>query len=209
MSAIDLRDAVREAKATELSRLGSSKALYAATEGQLEAEEVLRAAADAELAAAETFEAWAEAEPDDRAAAAFASTAEEERAHYETVLAELDDHEPADGVPALPAHLRGVEGTLPRSGALLGRVLVADESKSQYVGYFVGNADPQTAGVFRELRSDLEVQEERALELLEEVCEAQDDWAAAESAATEAVAAAYEAHVETLESLGVDPKPVC
>jgi len=209
MSATDVRDAVREQLATELSRLGSSKALYAATEGELESEAVLHAAADAELAAADTFAAWAEAEPDDRAAATFATTAEEERDHYETVLAELDDHEPVGSVPGLPAHLRSVEGTIARAGALLGRVLVADESKSQYVGYFVGNADPQTAGVFRELRGDLDEQEERALELLETLCETENDWTAAELAALDAVEAAYEFHVETLESLGVDPKPVC
>lgn len=205
----DIRDAVRESMATELSRLGSSKALYAATEGQLEGDEVLHAAADAELAAAETFEAWADAEPDDRAAAAFATTAETERDHYETVLAAVDDHEPAAEVPPLPAHLRDVEGTVARAGAFLGRVLVADESKSQYVGYFVGNADPQTAGIFRELREDLDAQAERALELLGDVCEAESDWDAAERAATGAVEASYQAHVDTLESLGVDPKPVC
>lgn len=209
MTAADLRDAVREEMATELSRLGSSKSLYAATEGELEAERVFEAAATAERAAAETFDAWADDESDGSAADAFAETAAEEFEHFETVRAELDEYQAPDEVPALPAHLREVEATVERAGALLGRVLVADESKSQFVGYFTGNADPQTASLFRDLRGDLDDQEERALELLADVCDDDADWEAAEAAAIEAVRVAYDEHVETLEGLGVDPKPVC
>lgn len=215
MNADALLDAVREATATELSRLGSSKALYAATEGDLDAESVFRAAATAERAAAETFEAWANAEADETAAAAFRETAAEEREHAARVREELDGdtaEESAGGdedLPALATHLRDLDDTVARAGGFLGRVLVADESKSQYVGYFVGDADPQSAAVFRELRGDLEGQRERALDLLDAVCETEEDWERAEAAAVGAIEAAYEAHVEALESLGVDPKPVC
>ncbi len=215
MNADALLDAVREATATELSRLGSSKALYAATEGDLDAESVFRAAATAERAAAETFEAWANAEADETAAAAFRETAAEEREHAARVREELDGdtaEESAGGaedLPALAPHLRDLDATVARAGGFLGRVLVADESKSQYVGYFVGDADPQSAAVFRELRGDLEGQRERALDLLDAVCETEEDWERAEAAAVGAIEAAYEAHVEALESLGVDPKPVC
>lgn len=217
MNADALLDAVREATATELSRLGSSKALYAATGGNLDAESVFRAAAIAERAAAETFEAWADAEGNEAAAAAFRETAAEERGHAERVREELDGAAEAGGeatasdedTPAMATHLREIDDTVARAGGFLGRVLVADESKSQYVGYFVGDADPSSAAVFRDLRGDLEGQRERALDLLEAVCETDEDWDRAEAAAGGAIEAAYEAHVETLESLGVDPKPVC
>ncbi|MFB6234818.1 MAG: rubrerythrin family protein [Halopenitus sp.] len=217
MTPDDLLDAVREAKATELSRLGSSKALYAATEGEIEADRVLRAAATAERAAAKTFDAWADDEANEDAAAAFRATAEEEHDHFDRVREELGEDElPAESgngeeaeLPALAAHLRSIDNTVARAGALLGRVLVADESKSQYIGYFVGDADPQTASVFRDLRGDLDGQQERALDLLETVCDEESDWETAESAALDAIDAAYEAQVEALESLGVNPKPVC
>ena len=209
MSATDVRDAVTEQKATELSRLGSSKSLYAATGGEMEGDAVLAAAADADQAAADLFAAWAADEDDDEATAAFEETADEEDDHVETILAELDDYEPSADGNELADHLHGIEGTAARAGAFLGRVLVADEEKSQYVGYFVGNADPQTASLFRELRGDLDEQEARAMELLDSVCEDDDDWDTAQAAALEAVQIAYEAHVATLEDLGVDPKPVC
>jgi hypothetical protein len=210
MSADDVHERVRSELATELSRLGSSKALYAATEGELNADRVLRAAAVAELAAAETFEAWADDEEDDAAAEVFAAIAAEERDHFDRVREELDDDpELGDDLPAIPSHLRSLDGTLERAGALLGRVLVADESKSQYVGYFVGDADPQTAAVFRDLRGDLESQRERALDLIDRVGVDEADLEVAREAAAAVVEIAYEEHVETLESLGVDPKPVC
>ena len=50
---------------TVLSRLGSSKGLYADTEGTMERAAVLRAAATGEFHARETFEGWAEGETDD------------------------------------------------------------------------------------------------------------------------------------------------
>jgi len=209
MSASDVRNAVQEAKATELSRLGSSKSLYAATGGEMEGDAVLAAAADADAAAADAFEAWAESEENEQAREVFEGAAVDERDHVETILAELGDHVPDTEDDAMADHLHTIEGTVARAGAFLGRVLVADGSKSQYVGYFVGNADPQTASVFRDLRGDLDEQEERALELLDAVCESDADWDAAETAALETVATAYEAHVATLEDLGVDPKPVC
>jgi hypothetical protein len=209
MDATDVRDVVQERKATELSRLGSSKSLYAATGGEMEAEAVLAAAADADRAAAAVFEAWAEDEDNERAREVYATTAEENRANAETVADELDDYQAGETAPPLVAHLREIDGTVPRAGAFLGYVLVADERASQYVGFFVGNADPQTASVFREVRGDLEEHEGRALELLDAVCADEDDWDDARAAALQAVEVAYEAHVETLEDLGVDPKPVC
>lgn len=202
-------EAVRTDNQTALSRLGSSKALYADTSGEMDDEAVLAAAATAEHHAAETFGTWA-AEADEPAVAdAFATTATEERTHYETVSGELDDHTP-DEAPAIQGFLRDRTATVGRLGGLVGRTLAAEQSKSQVTGYFVGQAAPTTAQLFREMGEDLDAQLERALELLADTCGDDDDcWDRAKQAADGAIQAAYEDYTETLEGMGVDPKPVC
>ncbi|WP_138005017.1 rubrerythrin family protein [Halalkalirubrum salinum] len=213
MTSSALRDRIETKNATALSRLGSSKALYAETGGELDATTVLRAAAVAERAAQETLEGWAEDESHEGARETFESIAAVEAEHFETVVSKLDD--PADedldtsDVPAIQAVLREYEATIDRAGALLGRCLVAKKSKEQYTGYFVGDADPRTASVFRELGSDVTEQIEQALELIEEVCADDADVDQAVEAATEAIQAAYEEYTDSLESMGVNPKPVC
>ncbi len=203
-------EAVREDNQTALSRLGSSKSLYADTGGDIDTEPVLRATADAEHAAWETFLEWADDEPHEEAREAFEATAGEERDHYETVLDHLEDeaYEPRE-IPALHEYLRGLESTVERVGAFVGRVLASKRSKEQVVGYFVGDADPQTASVFREFGDDLDAQLERAEELLETVCESEEDRERAQETANGAIEAAYGEYVETLESMGANPKPVC
>ena len=208
----DFIDTIKTENSTALSRLGSSKALYAETSGELEAEAVLHAAAIAEDAARETFEAWADDEADAAAAELFADVANEEADHYDTVAAEIDNPSRAADVADLPAiqeTLRGFESTVDRAGGLVGRCLVAKKSKEQYTGYFVGDANPQTASVFRDLGSDVEAQLTRAAELVEAVCETADDREQAHTAATEAIQAAYTEYTESLVSMGVNPKPVC
>lgn len=203
-------ETVREENRTALSRLGSSKSLYAATEGDIDTVPVLRATADAEHAAWRTFEAWAADEGHETAREAFEATAAEEREHYETVCEELEDHDPDDApLPALHEYLRDLEGTVERAGGLVGRILASEKSKSQIVGYFVGDADPQTAQLFRAFGDDLDGQVDRASELLEAVCEDDSEWERAEEAATGAIEAAYGEYVETLEEMGANPKPVC
>ncbi len=199
---------VRETNQTPLSRLGSSKSLYAATDGDIDTEPVLEATADAEYAAWQTFGEWAEDESNDRAREAFETTADEERRHYETVSEQLEAYDPQD-VPALHEYLRGLEATVPRAGAFAGRILASKRSKEQVVGYFVGNADPQSAQLFRDFGDDLDDQLERVTDLLEAVCDGEDDWDRAEEAATEAIEAAYGEYVENLEAMGANPKPVC
>ncbi len=112
-------------------------------------------------------------------------------------------------MPALHEYLRGLESTVERVGAFAGRVLASKRSKEQVVGYFVGDADPQTAGVFRDFGDDLDAQLERVDDLLEDVCASDDDWERAEDAATGAIEAAYGEYVENLEAMGANPKPVC
>jgi len=211
MSADDFADGVRDRNETALSRLGSSKSLYADTEGEMEAEAVLRAAATAEHHAAETYRGWANDAADDRAREAWATTAAEEEAHHEQVTARLDgDHDPGEeSTPAIQAYLRGLSDPVERVGAFVGRTVAADRSKEQLTGFFVGQADPQTADAVRDMRSDLDAQLERGLELLDALCEDEGDWERAAAAADEAVQTAYEEYTETLEKMGINPKPVC
>ncbi|MDF9747629.1 rubrerythrin family protein [Natrinema salsiterrestre] len=203
-------ETVSEGNQTALSRLGSSKSLYADTGGEIDTEPVLEATADAEYAAWQTFLEWADDEADDDAREAFEATAAEEEDHYETVADKLadDEYEPGD-VPQLHEYLRDREDTVSRVGALVGRVLASQRSKDQVVGYFVGDADPQTASLFRGFGEDLDDQLERAKALLASVCESDEDWDRAEEAANGAIQAAYDEYVETLEGMGANPKPVC
>ena len=210
MNADEFLQTVRDDNETALSRLGSSKALYAETEGEMEPEVVFAAAANAEHAASETFQGWA----DDEDAAesvrdAFADFAEQERDHYEQVVGKLDaEHEPSD-VPAVHEYLRGIEDDAGRVGGFLGRTVASEKSKEQLVGFFVGKADPQTAQLFRDLGEDLDGQLERGRELLAAVCESDGDYERALDAASGAIQAAYDEYTETLEGMGVNPKPVC
>ena len=220
----DFVEAVRESNRTALSRLGSSKALYAETDGELDADTVLRAAATAEDAARETFEQWAATEADTAAADLFAALASQEAAHHETVVGKLDGSpsradddvaadetagDDAPTVPAVQATLRGFDDTVGRAGGLVGRCLVARASKDQYTGYFVGDAAPQTASVFRELGGDVDDQLARAADLVVRVCAAEESRERAQEAATAAIQAAYSEYTTSLESMGINPKPVC
>jgi len=211
MTASEFINAVNEANQTALSRLGSSKALYAETDGDLDPEPVLRAAAIAEDAASETFAAWADNEANTDAAELFGTVADEEADHFETVAAELDDAPRAadNDVPAIQAVLREFDNTVDRAGGLVGRCLVAKKSKEQYTGYFTGEADPQTASLFRELGSDVSEQIDAAADLVAAVCADDADRERAHDAATKAIQAAYDEYTASLEAMGVNPKPVC
>ena len=143
------------------------------------------------------------------AAAVFRATAEEERDHYEQVAAKLDDHEPSDELSAMQASLRDLDDTVSRLGGLVGRTLAAEKSKEQTTGFFVGQAKPRVASLVRELSGDLDGQLDRATDLLAEECADEADWDRALAAATDAIQAAYGEYTERLESMGVNPKPVC
>jgi hypothetical protein len=203
-------DTVRESRATELDRLGSEKALIAETAASLEPADVLAAAAAAERRAQRTFEAWAENEADGPAHEAFVDAAERERDHYERVVAELDDPPTAPEPDALHGYLRGLDGAVERVAAgMVGRPLASARTLLQVVNFFVNEADRARADLFRELRSDTEAMPAVGAALLAELCESEDDWTRAREAAEAAVDAVYGEYVERLESMGLDPKPVC
>lgn len=202
-------DEITAARQTELSRLGSSRGLYADTAGEIETDPVLRAAATAEHAAWETFSTWADDESDPELATTFASVAEDERDHYGTVLEFLDEEYDPDAVPALHRYLRGIADTPERLGGFVGRVLASRRSKDQVVGFFVGNADPTTAERFRSFGADLDDQLAAVEDHYDRICDDEASRTRAEESALGAIDAAYEEYVDSLESLGVNPKPVC
>ncbi len=153
MDATDLVEAVREENNTELSRLGSSKSLYADTDGEMDPDAVLAAMADATYFLAETTDGWAN--ENDGYADTYESVAATERDHYDAIAGNLDAHEPGERPAALEV-LRGLESPLSRLGGLLGWTLVVEAKASQATGFFTGQADPQTASLFREFGDDYE-----------------------------------------------------
>ena len=207
MDADSFRDAVETAKQTELDRLGSSKRLVAVTGADLSPETVLERAAASEAAAADVFTELAEASEGD-AAETFEALAATERDHYETVTADLGVDVSAEA-GAVHDFLREQNDAISRAGATVGRGLVADRTLAQFVGFFVNDADESLADRFRDLRGDTRRDTDRALELLEDACESDDDWERAEAAATAAVQSVYDEYVAALNEMGVDAKSVC
>ncbi|MFC6768497.1 rubrerythrin family protein [Natrinema soli] len=211
MDADEFQRTIEESMSVELERLGSSKLLVARTDANLTTEAVLRAVADGERAAMETFESWADDEEYTDAQDAFAEFSEQESDHYDWVVALLDgEHEP-DDTDADPMHdrLRTLETTVDHLGGVVGRSLVADRTHLQVVNFFVNEGDERRADVFRELRSETGAQGDRAIELLADVCEGSDDWDRARTVAEDVIDIAYEAYADSLDDLGLDPKPIC
>lgn len=191
---------------TELSRLGSSKALYAVTGGEMDGPSVRAAANDEAATAATIFPQWADAESNEDAAELFedvAAAAEDHRSEIGSDEGLLDTDR------LMYETLAGLDATPERVGGLVARQVVTGELVSQMVGFFVGNADPQTADVFRGIGDDLEEHRTRALQVLESVCADEDDWDDARAGAAATIESAYEYYVETLESMDVKPKNVC
>jgi len=204
MDASDLVDAIETDRQTELSRLGSSKALYADTDGQLEPDRVLGAFADETHHVAATLRTWAgERDPE----GVFADGAARLEGQTDTLAGELVNSEPGE-VPAVVDAIADADGPVARLGALVGWVLVVDRKASQVTGFFTGQADPGTASLIREFGDDYDAIRESALAALA----VQSDDGALETAqdgAERVIQAVYDDYVETLESMGINPKPVC
>jgi len=193
-------DAVRDRTETERNRLGSDKALIAATDATLEADAVLAAAAARESGVATTLDQWAtEADSDVATQFEAAATAAAERADRLDVAAG-----DADG---FIGYLETVDGTARRVGAgLVAAPLVADRFYLQVVSFFINEADEGRADTFREIRQEASALADGET-ALERLSESERETAAA--AATEAIEAAYDDYAETLEAMGLDPKPIC
>jgi hypothetical protein len=210
MDAERLREEIETEKRTQLDRLGSEKLLVALTDATLDRESVLAAAADAEYAAAETFRSWVDDEGSEPAREAFRSVHEQERDHYERVVARLPDHDPPEGGGPMHAYLRGLDGSIERVGAgLIGRPLVSTRSHTQVISFFVNEAEKGMADLFRDLKAETNAELERGLEVLDALCDGPDDWEAARATAEYTVQVAYDDYADSLVDMGLDPKPIC
>jgi len=198
MDGTTLVDTVTDDLETQLSRLGSSKWLYALTDGDMTGEAVRAAAAADAAAAAETFESWA---ADAATFDTLADAAADRRDALDADAAAADRH--------THAALAALDGTVDRLGGALGYLLVLDRTVGQMVGFFVGDADPSTADRFRDVRDGVDADRDHVLDALDAACSSDDDWDRAADAATAVVEATYDDYVETLESMGVKPKNVC
>jgi hypothetical protein len=201
MDGQEFTDTLRDAHETPLSRLGSSKWVYALTGGEMDGDAVRAAWAAESRAAHETLAAWADSEAESEAASVFADAAEAVASHG-------SDEDAGTDTPPMYAALADLDTTVDRAGGFLAWTLVAEKTLAQMVGFFVGDADPSTANTFRGYRGDLQDQQAAAAALLDAVCD-DADWAAARDAADRVVEAAYGDYVETLESMGIKPKNVC
>ena len=202
MNGDDLATTLRDDHETEFSRLGSSKAMYALTGGDMDGDAVRAAAATDALGFAAVLEGWDDA---DAAGTLYTDLADAAREHAAAVA----DDPTLDDRPRLYDAVAGLDAAPARLGGLLGRYLVVSEYASQMVGFFVGDADPMAANDFRDLRSELDAEHDRVVDALESACETDDEWAAARDAAEGVIEAAYDDYVETLESMGIKPKNVC
>jgi len=196
-----LQAAIEDDYETELSRLGSSKALYAITEGEMETATVLASLADGMAAAAETFGGWADDDGDDAVAASAAGTATD---LAERIAGAADGAEPTASPTPVDEVLRGLDDPDARLGGLLAWTMITDRTLAQAVGFFVGNADTRAAELFRDLRSAVDDLRSETTAGLDSA-----DAEAARAAAGEVVEAAYGHYVEALEGMGVKVKPVC
>ena len=160
------------------------------------------AAATRERGLAEALDSWAaETDGPDAAVDAFEQVGQSAIERAERIDA------PSGKPDALSTHLDTVEGIAERVGAeLVAPPLVLDRFYLQVVSFFVNEADEGSADAVRELRSGASDcgPARDALGALDESGRER-----ARDAAVEAVGVAHEEYATALESMGLDPKPVC
>lgn len=194
---------------TALDRLASSKSLIALTDASLDRGPVLAVAAGREQAAVEAYEVWADS-ADDPARSTFEDVAARHRENLESILDLHEESiEPDASTDPMHAALTDVEDDLGRAAMLVGRSLVEERVAKQYVGFFINDADRVAADAFRTVRESMNASRDDGLELLSTLCGSDDDWSHAVDMTVETIQDAYDQYVDTLEGMGVNPKPVC
>lgn len=212
MDGAALLERVREDSETELNRLGSEKALLAATEARLEPDAVLVTAAAVLADARETVSAWHDAAQAGDAAETLQTTAQRLADAHDDVVAELDDATDADTLAAVDVPFLSLtaESDIERVAvATVGLALVLDRLFLQSVSFFVNEADTARADRCRDLRGMTEDVLADGQDALDALCDDDADWDAAAAAATGTIEAAYEDYVSRLDAMGFDPKPIC
>jgi hypothetical protein len=201
-------DDLRSEHETPLSRLGSSKSVYALTGGEMDGDVVKAEIASELQAVADVARTWTEEAEHDVARELFGDVASFATDHADS-LAAGDVAEADTDESAIAGSLADPGSDVGRAGAIAGGFLVFGKLSEQLVGFFVGDADRKGADQFREFRSEVESLRDDAAASLETLCADEDDWGAAESAAAETIESAYDWYVQTLEGMGVKPKNVC
>ena len=217
--ASDLAATLRDDHETAFSRLGSSKAMYAITNGEMDGGIVRAAAAINADAISTVTDEWSdnnisdtdghvdeidETDPD----AVFALIATDAGKRAMDLNPDISQKE-AVSRPRLYDVLESMETTASRLGGLLARSLITIEQVSQMVGFFIGNADTKTANEFRDLKRMIESDRDRILTALNSTCESDTAWEDAQNSADAVIEAAYDEYVDSLEQMGIKPKNVC
>ncbi|MEF8783300.1 MAG: rubrerythrin family protein [Haloarculaceae archaeon] len=200
---------VREAKTTELNRLGSEKALLAATRADLSAEATLETVALALDGLRTAFAEWADETASETAREVFGDAVDSLEDEYDRVVAELDVDPAGEASAPIPT-VRSFDRPEARVAAgLVGHGLVFNGTLLQAVSFFINEADPRRADLCRDLRSGANSRIDDGATALDDLCTVEDDWNRAEGAAIDVVEAAYRDYTGTLGDMGIDPKPVC
>ncbi len=203
-------EGLHDAKRTELDRLGSDTLLLAHTEANLTESTVLEVAANSEYAARETFRTWARDESYDDVRAHFESVAAQEDEHYNLVVAELDEHDPPGVAGPMHAYLRERDDTVERiATGMVARPLVSVRAHTQVINFFVNEAEQERADLFRSLKDDTAEVLDEGLALLEDHCADDEAWERARMTGEYLIQIAYDDFADSLQEMGLDPKPLC
>jgi hypothetical protein len=208
MDADSFLDDLRDAHGTELSRLSSSKAVYALTDGEMTGDAVRTGTARELHELAPILEDWGDAADGD-VANLFADAADFAAESADTFDDEAAVPEGESATHVTAESLAACETDVERLAGAAAALLVLEEVAGQLVGFFVGDADRKSADEFREFRAALGDYRDEAAQLLAAHCEDEADWEAAHEVGAGVVDGAYDWYVGTLEAMGVEPKNVC
>ena len=201
----NLEEKLKDANETAFSRLGSSKALYALTNGEMEAAPITNAVAAESALTYDICRQWAGelTDPLGSAVEKIATTAGDRHQAINDNITE-----PADST--IKTTLTQMTRPPARAGGLFGWTLVREERLGQVTGFFVGNADPRAASQFRSYRAEVSTEADQLAEaIVTQYNDTDSQQEAVNRAANDIIEAAYDEYVTTLQSLGIEPKNVC